>query len=103
MKRLVVIASLILLFANIHVKADTSTCKKDELNRLRALAREINFTYEFNEVKDDNGDVTGGTFDIILDNITKETKPLVIYSWTMLSYDEFVPDANGTDGSKSVA
>ena len=98
MKKLICLISLLLLFTNVSA---AEKCKKDEYQRLKAIAKTVNFSYEFNELKSDSGDVVGGTFDIILDNVTTEIKPLIIYSWLSLNYDEFVPDENGTATSKS--
>lgn len=90
-----VLCLILLLFA-INVKAVTEdTCDKNELRRLKEIASHVTFTYEFQEEQLKDGRV-GGTFDIILDNITSEIKPLIIYSWDTLSYDEFVPNSSGT-------
>ena len=80
---------LILLFFAINVKAvDKDTCDKNELRRLKEIASHLSFTYEFKEDK--------SNFDIIVDNITSEVKPLIIHSWDLLEYDEFVPNSSGT-------
>jgi len=100
MKRIILIISLLLAFTNVKA-ANDDTCKREELNRLKAVAKEIDFSYEFHEEKDENGVVTGGKFDIILNNVSKEVKPLIIYSWLNMRYDEFVPDKNGMATSKS--
>lgn len=90
-----VLCLILLLFA-FNVKAvDKDTCDSTELRRLKTIASHVTFTYEFQEEQLKDGRV-GGTFDIILDNITSEIKPLIIYSWDTLSYDEFVPNSNGT-------
>ena len=83
-----VLCVLLLLFA-INVRAtEKDACDKTELRRLKDIASHLSFTYEFNEAKQ--------TFDIIVDNITSEVKPLIVHSWDLLEYDEFVPDNNGT-------
>ena len=83
-----VLCVLLLLFA-INVRAaEKDACDKTELKRLKEIASHLSFTYEFKEDK--------SRFDIIVDNITSEIKPLIIYSWDFLEYDEFVPDNNGT-------
>ena len=95
MKRIIFI---LLLLISINVSADS--CTREELTRLKKEASNITFSYEFRELVDDNGMVAGGTFDIILDNISKDVKPMVIYSWIGMSFDEFNPDENGTATSK---
>ena len=99
MKRIILIMGLLLAFTNVKA-ANDDTCKREELNRLKAVAKQIDFSYEFHEQKDDQGNVTGGTFDIILNNVSTEVKPLIIYSWMSMNYDEFVPDKDGMATSK---
>ena len=90
-----VLCLFILLFA-INVKAvDQDKCDKNELKRLKELASHMSFTYEFKEIETTNGRVDG-SFDIIVDNIVSDLKPLIIHSWDLLEYDEFVPNSNGT-------
>ena len=83
-----VLCLILLLFA-FNVKAvDKDTCDNNELRRLKTMASHLSFTYEFQEAS--------SSFDIIVDNITSEVKPLIIHSWDLLEYDEFVPNNNGT-------
>ena len=83
------ILCLILLLFAINVKAvDKDECDKNELKRLKEIASKLVYTYEFDEEKD--------KFSIIVDNITSEIRPLVIYSWDLLEYDEFKPNSSGT-------
>ena len=90
------IICLIILLFTINVKGiEKDTCDKTELKRLKEVASHLTFTYEFHEEKTSDGKI-GGKFDIIVDNITSEIKPLIIYSWDFLEYDEFVPNGNGT-------
>lgn len=90
-----IICLILLLFA-INVKAiEKDACDKNELRRLKEVASHLSFTYEFHESKTTEGNLAG-SFDIIVDNITSEIKPLIIYSWDILEYDEFVPNGNGT-------
>ena len=63
--------------------------------RLKELASHMTFTFEFKETETNDGSLNG-YFDIIVDNITSELKPIIIYSWDLLEYDEFVPNSNGT-------
>ncbi len=90
-----VLSLIILLFA-INVKAiGGDSCDKAELNRLKELASHLSFTYEFIETDPVDGR-TSGAFSIIVDNIPKDLKVMVVYSWEMAQYDEFVPNTNGT-------
>ena len=83
------ILCLVLLLFAINVKAvDKDECDKNELKRLKEIASKLVYTYEYNEEKN--------KFDIIIDNITNEIRPLVIYSWDLLEYDEFKPNDSGT-------
>ena len=91
MKRIILV---LLLLISINVSADS--CDRVELNRLKKEASKITYSYEFREQKNDDGIVIGGTFDIILDNISEEVKPMIIYSWIGMSFDEFKRDENGT-------
>ena len=87
---------LILLLFTINVKAiGEDSCDKAELNRLKELASHLSFTYEFIEGEPNQGHITG-TFDIIVDNIPKDLKVMIIHSWETLEYDEFVPNSQGT-------
>jgi len=95
MKRIILV---LLLLVSINVYADG--CDRNELNRLKKEASKITYSYEFDEIKDANGVVVGGTYDIILDNISTEVKPMIIYSWIGMSFDEFKRDENGTATSK---
>lgn len=95
MKRIILV---LLLLVSINVKA-ADGCDRVELNRLKAVAKKITYSYDFREQVDQNDDVVGGTFDIILDNISSEVKPMIIYSWIGMSFDEFVRDENGTANS----
>ena len=83
------ILCLILLLFTINVKAvEKDQCEKTELKRLKEAASHLVYTYEYNDEKN--------TFDIIVDNITSEIRPLVIYSWDLLEFDEFKPNSSGT-------
>lgn len=83
------ILCLILLLFAINVKAiDKDECDKNELKRLKELASHLSYTYEYNE--------DTKRFDIIIDNITSEIRPIIIYSWDLLEFDEFVPNSSGT-------
>lgn len=83
------ILCLILLLFAINVKAvEKDTCDKNELKRLKEIASHITYTYEYNEETK--------RFDIILDNVTSEVRPIIIYSWDLLEFDEFVPNSSGT-------
>ena len=87
---------LVLLFFAINVKAiGEEKCEKTELNRLKEIASHLSFSYEFVEATSDDGHIAG-SFNIIVDNITSEIKPLIIHSWELLEFDEFVPNSNGT-------
>ncbi len=92
-----VLGLLILLFAiTINVKAGPGEeCDKNELKRLKEEASHLSFTYEFKENMRESG-LIDGSFDIIVDNIVSDIKPMVIHSWDTLEYDEFVPNSNGT-------
>lgn len=80
---------IILLLIAINVKAvEKDTCDKTELRRLKEIASHLSYSYEFHE--------ENSKFDIIVDNITSEIKPLIIHSWDFLQYDEFVPNSSGT-------
>jgi hypothetical protein len=88
-----VLLLVVLLYA-INVKA-VNECDKSEMRRLKEEASHLTFTYEFKEQSSSNGNITG-TFDIVVDNIPTDLRPLVIHSWDLRVYDEFVPNSNGT-------
>ena len=83
------ILCLILMLFAINVRAiEKDKCDSKELKRLKEIASHLEFTYEFDETK--------SRFDIIVDNITSEIRPIIIYSWELQEYDEFIPNASGT-------
>lgn len=90
-----VLCLILLLFA-VNVKAiGGDSCEKTELNRLKEEANHLSFAYEFVEGDPVDGRYYG-TFDIIVDNIPKDLKVMIIHSWEMLQFDEFAPNSNGT-------
>ena len=91
MKKIIVI--IILSFAFVNAHAD-ETCNRKELNRLKSLAKEITYSYEFNEKENQDGTISGD-FTVILDNVSEETKPVIIYSLYEMKYDAFIADKNG--------
>ena len=98
MKKILYVFVMLMLLLNINVKA-ADTCTKEELARLKELASkvEINYDYEFKEVKQ-NGEILGyPVFSLTATNLNSDLKVMIIENYLEQKYKEF------KDGDKTSA
>ena len=88
MKRIRVIILVLVALLIINVKAD-DYCDKEELARLKELAKKVEFDYEYKLV---NNRVI---FSITAVNLTSELKAVIIENYYTENYKEFVNDGKG--------
>ena len=98
MKKILFIFITFLLLLSVNVHAD-DTCTKEELARLKELAEkvEINYDYEFKEVKQNGEILKYPIFSLTATNLNRELKVLIIENYLEQKYKEF------KDGDKTTA
>ena len=77
MKRIFLICMMLFTF-NVYAK-----CDSNELNRLKELAKKVEFTYQY------TGDKNNQYFDITASNLHEDLKVLIIKDYYMDDYQEF--------------
>lgn len=89
MRRIKYLLLVVLLMLTFNVKAVDDHCDKTELNRLKELARKVEFDYDYKLV--DNKAV----FSITAINLNSDLEVLIIEDYFSLNYKEFKNNGTG--------
>ena len=88
MKRIKYLILIILVLLSFNVKAEDH-CDKNELTRLKELARKVEFDYDYKLVNDK------AVFSISAVNLNKDLEVLIIEDYFTLNYKQFKDDGTG--------
>ena len=97
MKKIKCLLVILLVLLTVNVKADNK-CEKEELARLKEIAKKVEFDYDY-KLKDGNA-----VFSIKAVNLNSELKVIIIEDYYLDKYKEFKDNSSHTttlDGFKS--
>lgn len=89
MKNIKYLLLMLLLLLTMNVKADGPECKKEELTRLKELAKKVEFDYDYKLVNDK------AVFSVSAINLNEDLKVLIVEDYLTLNYKQFKNDGTG--------